>query len=34
MENLGEFMMIQTALHGDQQTFSRYAVDVPGRRAA
>lgn len=34
MENLGEFMMIQTALHGDQQTFSRYAVDIPGRRAA
>ncbi|MHC1768390.1 MAG: site-2 protease family protein [Verrucomicrobiia bacterium] len=34
MENLGEFMMIQTALHGEQQNFSRYAVDFTGRRAA
>lgn len=34
MENLGEFMMIQTALHGEQQNFSRYAVDLTRRRAA
>ncbi len=34
MENLGEFMMIQTALHGEQQSFSRYAVDLSGRRVA
>jgi Zn-dependent protease len=34
LENVGEFMMIQSALHGEQQSFSRYATGLPERRAA
>ena len=34
MENVGEFMMIHTALHGEQQNFARYAPGVSETRAA
>ena len=34
LENIGEFMMIRNALHGDAQTISRYPAGLPTRRAA
>jgi len=34
MENVGEFMMIQTALQGEQQSYARYTTEIGERRAA
>jgi Zn-dependent protease len=34
MENVGEYLMIQTALHGDRQILSRHTADLPEQRAA
>jgi Zn-dependent protease len=34
MENVGEFMMIQTALQGETPSYARYPVDLGTRRAA
>jgi Zn-dependent protease len=34
MENVGEFMMIQTALQGEQQAYSRFVTDFTEKRAA
>lgn len=33
-ENVGEYMMIQSALQGEQQSFARYALRMPEGRAA
>jgi Zn-dependent protease/predicted transcriptional regulator len=34
MDNIGEYMMIQTALHGAQQSFTRNVAELGERRAA